>query len=104
MNNLQANHSFVFYGSRQIREKCFSAPVSLSPLIFLQYFRINAEPLSKKQKGWSGVVTEPASERYVEDIMNNQQFLTWQKLLIVFLSDLSWQVLALRNASPSVFY
>ena len=35
MNYLQANHSFVFYGSRQIREKCFSAPVSLQPLIFL---------------------------------------------------------------------
>jgi len=48
-------------------------------------------------------VTEPASERYVEDIMNNLQFLTWQKLQIVFLSVLSWQVLTLRNASPSVF-
>ena len=48
-------------------------------------------------------MTEPASERYVEDIMNNLQFLTWQKLQIVFLSVLSWQVLTLRNASPSVF-
>ncbi len=39
----------------------------------------------KKQKGWSGTGAEAASERYVEDMMNNLQFLTWQKLQIVFL-------------------
>jgi hypothetical protein len=46
MNYLQANHSFVFYGSRQIREKCFSAPVSLPPLIFL------ISPYALMRKSW----------------------------------------------------